>query len=155
VGAKVREVDGYKLWYSGSSKARNGLGILVDKELVNFVVEVRHKSDRIMAIKVVVGSEILNVISVYTLQIGLPDNIKKQFWENLDMVIQDVPRSEKLFVGGEFNGHIGVKADGPDMAHRSFGHGERNNGGFPSWTLRSPMVCLWQTPFLRRRRTTW
>ena len=64
-GVKVREVYGYKLWHSGSSKARNGVGILVDKELVNFVVEVRHKSDRIMTIKVVVGSEILNVVSVY------------------------------------------------------------------------------------------
>ena len=43
-GVKVREVDGYKLWYSGSSKARNGISILVDKKLVDFVVEVRHKS---------------------------------------------------------------------------------------------------------------
>ena len=65
MGAKAREVDGYKLWYSGSSKARNGVRILVDKELVDFVVEVRPKSDRIMAIKVVVGSKILNVVSVY------------------------------------------------------------------------------------------
>jgi len=30
--------------------------------------------------------------------------IKRQFWEELDMVIQDVPRSEKLFIGGDFNG---------------------------------------------------
>jgi len=59
VGTKAREVDGYKLWYSGSSMARNEVGILVDKELVDFVVEVRRKSDRIIAIKVVVWSKIL------------------------------------------------------------------------------------------------
>ena len=59
LGAKAREVDGFKLWYSGSNKARNGVGILVDKELIDFVVEVRRKSDRIMAIKVVMGSEVL------------------------------------------------------------------------------------------------
>ena len=41
------------------------MGILVDKELVDFVVEVRRKSDRVRAIKVIVGSEILNVVSVY------------------------------------------------------------------------------------------
>ena len=45
VGAKARKVYGYKLWYSGTSKAGNGVGILVAKELVDFVVEVRHKSD--------------------------------------------------------------------------------------------------------------
>ena len=45
VGAKAREVDEYKLWYSGSFKARNGVGILVERELVDFVVKVRQKSD--------------------------------------------------------------------------------------------------------------
>ena len=99
VGVKAREVDEYRLWYSGSIKARNGVGILVDKELVDFVVEVRYKSDRIMAIKVLMGSEFINMVSVYAHQIGLLDDIKKLFWEDLDMVIQDIPRSEKLFIG--------------------------------------------------------
>ena len=70
-------MDGYKLWYSGSIKARNGVEIFVEKELVDFVVEVRRKSDRIMAIKVLVGLEIINVVSVYAPQIGLLDDIKK------------------------------------------------------------------------------
>jgi len=87
VGVKVREVDRYKLWYSGFSKARNGVDILVDKDLFDFVVEVRHMSDQIMAIKVLVGLENLNVVNVYTPQIDLSDHIKKQFWEDLDMVI--------------------------------------------------------------------
>ena len=38
---------------------------LVEKELVDFVVEVRRNSDRIMTIKVLVGSEFVNVVSVY------------------------------------------------------------------------------------------
>jgi len=45
------------------------------------------------------------------------------------VVIQDVPRSEKLFIGGDFNGHIGVDSDQYDMAHGGFGYGEKNNGG--------------------------
>lgn len=45
------------------------------------------------------------------------------------MEIQDGPRSEKIFVGGDFNGHIGVKAEGYDTAHGGFGYGKRNNGG--------------------------
>jgi len=77
VGAKARVVDGYKLWYSGSNSAKNGVGILVDKELVDSVVEVSHKSDRIMAIKVVVGLVTLNVVSIYAPQIGLSDEVKK------------------------------------------------------------------------------
>jgi len=82
-----------------------------------------------MAIKVLVGSEFINMVSVYAPQIVLPDDVKKQFWEDLDMIIQDVPQSEKFFIGGDFNGHIGVHSDGYDSAHGGFGFGERNIGG--------------------------
>lgn len=129
MGTKARVVDGYKLWYSGSNKAKNGVGILVGKESVDYVVEVKRMSDQIMAIKVVVRSEILNVVSVYAPQMRLSDDVKKQFWEDLDMVIQDVSQSEKLVIGGDFNGHIGVDADKYETVHGGFGFGERNNGG--------------------------
>ncbi|KAF3680504.1 hypothetical protein FXO37_03284 [Capsicum annuum] len=33
VGSKARDVDGYKLWYSGSVRHRNGVGVLVDESL--------------------------------------------------------------------------------------------------------------------------
>ena len=65
LGDKAREINGYKLWYSGGTRARNGVGILVDKELTDRVVEVRRKSNCIMSIKLVVGIEALNVICVY------------------------------------------------------------------------------------------
>jgi len=67
---KVREIDRYKLWYLGGTRARNGAGILVEKELIDRVVEVRRRSDRIMSIKLVTGAEVLNVICVYLPQIG-------------------------------------------------------------------------------------
>ena len=44
VGPKAREIDGYNLWYLGGSRARNGVGILVEKGLIDRVVEVRRKS---------------------------------------------------------------------------------------------------------------
>jgi len=56
VGAKAREIYGYKLWYSGGTRARNGVGIAVEKELTDRVVKVRRKSDCIMSIKLVVGA---------------------------------------------------------------------------------------------------
>ena len=54
---KAREIHGYKLWYFGCTRVRNGVGILVDKELVDQIVELRRKSDRIMLFKLVVGVE--------------------------------------------------------------------------------------------------
>jgi len=63
MGAKIKEIDGYKLWYSGLNKTKNGGGI--GRELLEQVVEVRHKSGRITSVKLVVGSEIFNIVSVY------------------------------------------------------------------------------------------
>ena len=100
VGTKSHEIHGYKLRYSGHMRSRNGVDILVDKELVDGVVEVRRKNDRIMSIKLVVGVEILNVICVYAPQVGLADEIKREFSDELEEVIQGISQSVKLFLGG-------------------------------------------------------
>nr|XP_009789320.1 PREDICTED: uncharacterized protein LOC104236964 [Nicotiana sylvestris] len=62
VGSKARNVDGYKLWYSGAVRGKNGMGILVDRELREYVVEV----------------------STYAPQAGLGEEVKRRFWEGLD-----------------------------------------------------------------------
>jgi hypothetical protein len=40
-----------------------------------------------------------------------------------------VPISEKLFIGGDFNGHVGSTRVGFDEVHGSFGYGSRNQEG--------------------------
>jgi len=77
----------------------------------------------------VVRDEILNVICVYAPQVGLAEDIKKVFWEELEEMMQSVPQNEKLCLGGDFNGHIGDKADGYDRTHGGLGFGERNRWG--------------------------
>ncbi|KAM2221020.1 hypothetical protein ACFX1S_020148 [Malus domestica] len=55
VGLKAKDLEnsGFKLWYSGTSRTRNGVGIIVDKTLTQDVVDVKRVGDRIMAIKIV------------------------------------------------------------------------------------------------------
>ena len=131
MGAKARKIDGFKLRYSGVKRTTNGVGILVKRNLVEQVVEVRHKSDRIMSIKLAVGSEILNVISVYAPQVELGEEIKRLFWEDLDEVVQSILQTEGLLIGGDFNGHIGSTGEGYEMVHGGLGYGVRNSGGMP------------------------
>ena len=111
VGAKAKEIGGFKLWYSGVKRTTNGVGILVKRDLVEQVVEVRRKSDRIMSIKLVVGSEVINIVSVYAPQVGLGEEIKRRLWEGLDEVVQGIPPNEGLLIGGDFNGHIGSRGE--------------------------------------------
>ncbi|XP_009787794.1 uncharacterized protein [Nicotiana sylvestris] len=106
-----------------------GVGILVDRELRESVVEVRRVNDRLIIIKLVVGQCTLNVVSTYAPHVGLDEEVKRRFWEGLDEIVRQVPPAEKLFIGGDFIGHIGATAGGYDKVHGGFGFGESNGGG--------------------------
>jgi exonuclease III len=78
----------FKLWYIGKERSRNGVGILIDKNLKNGVVTVRRQRDRIIMIKLIFEYLILNVISAYAPQVGLSDDVKRRFWEELENMIR-------------------------------------------------------------------
>ncbi|XP_075089928.1 uncharacterized protein LOC142171468 [Nicotiana tabacum] len=82
-----------------------------------------------MVIKLVVGWLTLNVISAYAPQAGLDEEVKRCFWEGLDEVVRGIPPTEKLFIGGDFNGHIGAFVSSYGEVHGGFGFGVRNGGG--------------------------
>uniref|UniRef100_A0A1U7X3L9 Craniofacial development protein 2-like n=1 Tax=Nicotiana sylvestris TaxID=4096 RepID=A0A1U7X3L9_NICSY len=82
-----------------------------------------------MTIKLVVGECTLNVISTYAPQSGLDEEIKSCFWEGLDEIVHSIPPAKRLFIEGDFNGHIGSSAGGYTEVHDGFGFGERNGGG--------------------------
>ncbi|KAG5616181.1 hypothetical protein H5410_016005, partial [Solanum commersonii] len=66
------------------SRDRNGVGILVDGDLREQVVEVRRINYRLMMVKLVIGGCTLSVISAYAPQVGLDEEAKKLFYEDLD-----------------------------------------------------------------------
>ncbi|KAG5605367.1 hypothetical protein H5410_026859 [Solanum commersonii] len=66
VGTKAWDVNRFKLWYLGGSRDRNGVGIFVDGDHREQVVEVRKFNDEIMTIKLVVEGLTLNIISAFT-----------------------------------------------------------------------------------------
>ena len=55
------------------------MGAIINKQLLEDVVEVRRKGDRILLVKLFLGRKIFNVISVYVMQVGLDESNKRQF----------------------------------------------------------------------------
>lgn len=129
VKAKILDNTGYKLWYSGKDRNRNGVGIIVDSELIEQVVGVIRKGDRIIALKIIIGNKTMNVISAYAPQIGLDESIKIKFWKDLENLIQEIPQSEKVIIGGDLNGHIGQDNEDYDRIHGGYGFGSQNKEG--------------------------
>jgi exonuclease III len=100
-GQKAKEIEnmGFKLWYIGKERSRNGVGILIDKSLNNGVVTVMRQWDMIIMIKLIFGDLVLNVISAYTPQVSLSDDVKRRFWEDLEDMVRGVSSNEKIFIG--------------------------------------------------------
>ncbi|PZC80720.1 hypothetical protein B5X24_HaOG214121 [Helicoverpa armigera] len=129
-GTKAREIgEGYKFYYCGSDGKRNGVGIVLDKNLKECVMEVKRVNDRIIVVKFVLEDLILNVISVYAPQVGCDERMKEKFWEDWDAVMMNVPVNEQVFVGGDFNGHVGRMRGKYERVHGGWGFGCQNDEG--------------------------
>jgi hypothetical protein len=154
-GQKAKEVDntGFKLWYTGKKRSRNGVVILIDKSLKNRVVAVRRQGDRIIMIKLIFGDLVLNVISAYAPQVGLSDDIKRRFWENLENMVRGVSSSEKLFIGSNLNGHVGTVRGGFERVHRGFGYGEENQEGEDILNFTIPYDLMVANTFFRKKKS--
>ena len=76
VGEKARIIKplGYKLWCTSRDRNRNGVGVIINKQLHEDVVEVRRKGDRILLVKLIIDRGIFNFISVYAPQVGLDES---------------------------------------------------------------------------------
>jgi hypothetical protein len=130
-GQKAKEVEdtGFKLWYTGNTSIKNGVSIVLDKSLKDRVVDIKRQEDRIILVKLLIGDLVFNVISAYGPQIGLNENVKMQFSEKLEALVSSVSISEKIFIGGDLNVHVGSTRVGFDGDHGGFGYGSRNQEG--------------------------
>ena len=130
-GSKARNIGGgCKLFYNGADGRKNGIGIVVREELVESILEVKRVSDRLMAMKLEVNGSILNIVSAYMLhRLTTACRRKKNFWEDLDGLIENVSKEERVVLGADLNGHVGEGNIGDDEIMRRYGAGTRNKEG--------------------------
>ncbi|XP_063592189.1 uncharacterized protein LOC134789000 [Penaeus indicus] len=149
-GGRVREIGGYKLYHSGSRTGRNSVGIILDEELKQRVVEVQWPSDRLMPIKVLSGKSLINIMSGYAPQIGCEDQEKEKFREQFEQSVREIPEEEEIILGSDLNCHVG-ETGGYKACHGGFGYGLKNEEGETMLeTLESLELVLVNTGFKKR-----
>ncbi|GJY61348.1 retrovirus-related pol polyprotein LINE-1 [Tanacetum coccineum] len=136
-GSITWEGNGYKLWYSGSRTARNGVGVILAARLKDKIVQVKRSSDMIMTISVVIEGDTISVISAYAPHVGLSDVEKKSFWDALDELVRECPPDERLIIGGDLNGYIGSVTDEYAGVHKGYGFEVWNEEGVTSEHVRT------------------
>ncbi|XP_039288350.1 craniofacial development protein 2-like [Nilaparvata lugens] len=129
-GSKSRNIGcGYKLIYHGT-RAQNGVGIVVDRDLQERVVEVERVTERLMSIKFALDNQCcMNVISAYAPQAGCTNAEKDTFWEEINDLLCAIPSNENTYVCGDLNGHVGQTTTVYNRIHGNYGYGKVNTEG--------------------------
>lgn len=133
-GAKAYDMErergnnGYKLFYNGNTRTRNGVGIAISEQFRDAVKEVNRYDDRLMKITIVTMERTIHIFSAYAPQTGQSESAKDTFWEMLDSNTRKIPAEDYLIIAGDLNGHVGQRAEG-NQCHGGNGYGQRNKDG--------------------------
>ncbi|KAF7691359.1 hypothetical protein HF521_011656, partial [Silurus meridionalis] len=128
-GGKTRKIGGgFYLFYHGVDGKRNGVGAILKEEYSKSVVEVKRVSDRV-SMKLEVEGMMINVIGACAPQVSCEMEEKKNSWNELDGVLEGVPRNESLLIGADLNGHVGEGNSGDEEVMKKEDHGVTYKSG--------------------------
>ena len=63
------------------------------------------------------------------LKLAVGEEEKEEFREQLEEEINLMPDGERVILGGDLNGHVGIRRDGMERIHGEWGIGEKNAEG--------------------------
>ena len=116
-------------------------------------------NDRLMVMQLqLTNKQKATLISAYAPTMTNPEEVKYQFYEQLDAVIAAVPNSEKLIVLGDFNARVGTDHHTWSGVIGQQGTGKCNSNGLPLLqTCTAHEVVIINTLFClpTRNKTTW
>ena len=121
--------DGFKLIHAGGDGKSDGVGVILESDLVEKVCRTERWNGRILMVWLAIGSRKLCVMSVYAPQVGRSQRERKEFREKVEELLQLVEEDEILCLAGDFNAHIGQRMQGEEKCVGKFGCGQRNSEG--------------------------
>ena len=105
--------EGHKLYFSGrNDKPEQGVGFLIHKNTVNYVMGCRPISSRLITIRLRATPSNVTIIQAYapTSDYDDDDDDVEHFYEQLQEVLDQTPKKDILVVQGDWNAKIGEDA---------------------------------------------
>ena len=124
------KLENKKIYYNftGGTKSRKGVGIILNEKLANAVKYYDLISERIMCIKVQGKHHDILIFQVYAPTEDSEEEDKELFYENLDKAIKNHKSfNDQLIIMGDFNAKVGHGAIQNVVGN--FGMGDRNENG--------------------------
>ena len=113
--------DAWCYWYKGCNKGTADVGVFIAERWIDSVVDVVRVNERFMYVKLVIGKQLVNIVSAYAPRVGLSAEEKDDFWDSFIIVLSGIPKQDSIFIGSDQNGHVGRDADGYSGVHGVWG----------------------------------
>ena len=121
------------------------------EELAESFMEMKTVSDRLMAMKLDVKRSILNIVSAYAPQVNNSMEEKNDFCKDLDGLIKNASKQERIILGADLNGHVGKGNIGDEEIMGRYGAGRKNKEGSMIVILRKGWIWRLSTLISRRK----
>ena len=71
----------------------------------------------------------VNVTCTYAPQVGCEEEEKETFWRQMKQELRAIPEGERVIVGGDINGLVGISREAIERIPGDWGVGEKNEEG--------------------------
>ncbi|KAE9522623.1 hypothetical protein AGLY_016986 [Aphis glycines] len=122
--------QGMTLFYSGEDKHERGVGFIIKDNLLPQITNFKPINDRLCYVELKCKWHNLILINCYSPTEDKNEEIKNEFFDNLDMLYDSLPADKPKIVIGDFNAKIGKETIyKPTIGSESL-HEESNDNGY-------------------------
>ena len=148
---------GHRLFLSGNETSRsNGVGFLVKKKLIPLVNDYKAISDRLAVLTLKTKFCNITLIQCYFPTSITPDESILALYDEIELIIQAIPKRDYLYIMGDFNCKVGgLHINYPDAVGK-YTTGLNNNRGIllAEFCTRNNLTIT-NTHFQKRNYYTW
>ena len=126
----IQMIEDYILTWSGvnkSTRAQAGVTVLLKRSLANNIKDIFYINERILRISIQIKGQDLEIIADYAPTNDSIDRIKDKFYEDLNIILENINQSQEMIIMGYLNARIGSRDD--DDVVGKFGEEVVNNNG--------------------------
>jgi exonuclease III len=133
-GSLNEEGEGYTFFWKGYPAGQprlHGVGFAIKNTILRKIPETPTAiSERLISIRIpLIKNSFATIISAYAPTLTSPEVDKDAFYDDLERVIRNVPRNDRLILCGDFNARVGRDSDAWKGTIGKHGLGKMNENG--------------------------
>ncbi|XP_014473798.1 PREDICTED: craniofacial development protein 2-like [Dinoponera quadriceps] len=129
-GNGINDVKGHSVLYSGKKKGthESGVAFIANQTFKNNIID-QAINDRICTMQIRMKFYNITMINIYAPTEDKKPNIKDEFYNKLETMLDDVPSNDVKIVLGDYNAQIGKEKEFRKIVRRNSLHDVSNDNG--------------------------